>query len=109
MAVTRSLLLPPLLSCGPASGCSCPCSLWPRLEPEPGRWPADDVRCGELSVGLLRVWLLWDNHSTEKGALVILPCFGDAGKEISGSTGLVFIPQLPEENVVCVNTHQRDR
>lgn len=104
----RSLLLPPVPSRGPA-GCSWLRSLRPRLEPEPGRWSPDDARCGEPSVGLWRAWLLWDNHSTEKGALVILPCYGDAGKEISGSTGLSFIPQLPEENVVCVNTHQRAR
>lgn len=109
VTATRSLLRPPLPSLGLASGRSWLRSLRPRLEPESGRGPADGARCGEPSVGLLRAWLLWDNHSTEKGALVILPCLGDAGKEVSGSTGLSFIPQLPEEKVVCVNTHQRAR
>lgn len=108
-AAPLSRLRPPVPSPsrGPA-GRSGLRSLWPRLEPEPGPWPADDARCGEPSVGLLRVWLLWDNHSTEKGALVIVPRFGDAGKE-ARSTGLSFIAQLPEESVVCVNTHQRAR
>jgi len=105
-AAKRSLLLPPL----PAqAGCSVLRSLRPGLEREPGRWSAEDARRGEPSMGVLRAWLLWDNHSTEKGALVILPCFGDTGKEGVGEQGSSFIPPVPEENVVCVTTHQRPR
>lgn len=94
VAARRSLLLPPLLSRGPV-GCSRLRSLWPRLGPEPSRRLADDARCGELSVGLLRAWLLWDNHSTEKGALVILPCFGDAGKGGVGEHGPLLYTATP--------------
>lgn len=84
-------------------------SLKEELRRKLGRWLVEDARCGEPSVGLLRAWLLCDNHSTEKGALVILLCFRDAEKEGARDTGSSFIPQLPEENVVCVNTHQRAR
>lgn len=105
-AAKRSLLLP--LRPAPP-GRSALRSLKAGLELEPGRRPAEDARCGEPSEGLVRAWLLWDSHSTEKGALVILPCFGDAGKVGVGEHSSSFIPQDPEENVVCVNTHQRDR
>lgn len=57
-------------------------SLSPDLEPEESRRPAaeGDARRGVPWVGLLGAWLLWDNHSTEKGALVILLRFGAAQK-----------------------------
>ena len=92
-------------------------SLSPDLEPEESRRPAaeGDARRGVPWVGLLGAWLLWDNHSTEKGALVILLRFG-AAQHIGDGLGDVllpqddfFIPLVPEENVVCVNTHQRAR
>lgn len=104
-AAKRSLLLPPfpeLFSLLP--------SLRPGLEPEEDWRPAakEGARRGVPCVGLLGAWLLWDSHSTENGALVILPCFGAAGKEAAGEHDC-FIPQAPQENVVCVNTHQRAR
>lgn len=57
-------------------------SLSPDLEPEESRRPAaeGDARRGVPWVGLLGAWLLWDNHSTEKGALVILLRFRAAQK-----------------------------
>lgn len=85
-------------------------SLSPGLELEARRRPAaeGDDRCGVPWVGLLGAWLLWDSHSTEKGALVILLRFGAAEKD-SVRKHDSFIPQVPEENVVCINTHQRAR